>query len=82
MGDTVAMNLYSPKHYLNIFALWIFLVPLDDQTMLETKLKGLRKNQTLCIQIGTQAQDSVIARYDSQPIMVMLISLCREIFAL
>lgn len=59
----VAMNSYSPRHYISISALLIFLVPFDDRAMLEIKFTELMENQILRIQMGAQARDSVIARY-------------------
>jgi len=56
-----------------------FLVPLDDQVMLEVKLKELMGNEALRIQMGTQARDSVIARYNLPSVITKWDSLFNEL---
>ncbi|PSJ17971.1 glycosyltransferase family 4 protein [Nitrosomonas supralitoralis] len=56
-----------------------FLVPLDDETMLEATLRELMGNEALRTQMGRQARDSVIARYSLSSVIVKWDSLFNEL---
>jgi GalNAc-alpha-(1->4)-GalNAc-alpha-(1->3)-diNAcBac-PP-undecaprenol alpha-1,4-N-acetyl-D-galactosaminyltransferase len=58
-----------------------FLVPFDDESILEIKLRELMGNDALRIQMGKQARDNVVARYSTPSVVAKWDSLFREIGA-
>lgn len=56
-----------------------FLVPFDDQFMLEVKLRELMDSEELRICMGNKARDSVIDRYSLQSVITKWDSLFKEL---
>lgn len=56
-----------------------FLVPLDDESILETRLRELMGNEALRRNMGSQARVSILARYSLQSVLAKWDSLFAEL---